>query len=37
MSDEMKNYREWLEYADQALYSAKDAGRNQVVLYQQES
>ena len=36
ISDEMRNYKAWLEYADQALYCAKDSGRNQVVLYQEE-
>ena len=37
ISDEMRNYKEWLEYADQALYSAKDSGRNMVVLHQEDS
>ena len=34
ISEEMRHYKEWLEYADQALYSAKDSGRNLVVLHQ---
>ncbi|WP_455219818.1 diguanylate cyclase [Kaarinaea lacus] len=36
ISDQMHNYKEWLEHADQALYAAKDAGRNLVVLYNED-
>ncbi len=33
ISEEMPDSRAWLEFADQALYTAKDSGRNQVVVY----
>lgn len=36
ITDQMRNYQEWLEHADQALYSAKASGRNLVVLYNED-
>jgi diguanylate cyclase (GGDEF)-like protein len=32
-SSELKNYNEWLERADRALYEAKNTGRNRSFLY----
>jgi diguanylate cyclase (GGDEF)-like protein len=33
LTDRPKNYMAWLEQADQAMYSAKQAGRNQIVTF----
>ncbi|WP_455208583.1 diguanylate cyclase [Kaarinaea lacus] len=36
ITDDVGDYRNWLECADQALYRAKDAGRNQVMLFHED-
>jgi diguanylate cyclase (GGDEF)-like protein len=34
---QIRDHKQWLEQADQALYSAKESGRNQAIVYQSKS
>lgn len=34
LAPKMKSYQQWITHADQALYQAKNAGRNQTVTFQ---
>ena len=33
LTDDVKSHKEWIERADQALYQAKESGRNKSVIY----
>lgn len=37
INDQLENSGQWLAYADRALYQAKESGRNNCVIYDQES
>ncbi|WP_455210477.1 diguanylate cyclase [Kaarinaea lacus] len=37
IDEEVRDYKQWLERADQALYAAKESGRNQAIIYQPKS
>ncbi|MEC4725528.1 sensor domain-containing diguanylate cyclase [Shewanella sp. D64] len=36
IKEELKNSGQWLSFADEALYSAKESGRNKCVIYKQK-
>ncbi|ABV35233.1 diguanylate cyclase [Shewanella sediminis HAW-EB3] len=37
INDQLENSGQWLAYADRALYQAKESGRNNCVIYDQDS
>ena len=37
INPQIGDYKQWLEQADQALYRAKESGRNQAIVYQSQS
>jgi diguanylate cyclase len=36
LTPDIDDYKQWIEYSDQALYEAKHGGRNQSVIYQKK-